>query len=139
MKVFRFVITGARDSWPSRDMATKVLRWATNDVANGAAELVHGCAQGIDTFIPSIAEDFGWKIHYVEAEWDKFGKVAGPMRNKKMLEGNCDCHPGVVYPPRMVLAFHDDLRRSKGTKNCIIQAGLLRIPVMYWGYEDASK
>lgn len=133
MKVSRFVISGARDSYPSRQMADKVLAWAEG-ISDGAQELVHGCAQGVDTFVSFVAEERGWPIHYVEPEWDKYGKVAGPMRNKKMLEGHCDCHKS-TYEVRMLLAFHDNLKRSKGTMDAIAQAGILRIPVLYWGYE----
>lgn len=47
------------------------------------------------------------------AEWNKYGKSAGPIRNKKMIdEGN----------PDIVIAYHDDIENSKGTKNMITQA-----------------
>ena len=53
------------------------------------------------------------------AEWNKFGRAAGPMRNKRML---------IDGKPDMVFAFHDDIENSKGTANMIKitrEAGIL--------------
>lgn len=137
MKTSRFVITGARDTIPPKAKVIQVLKWA-DDLAGGLAELTHGCAQNVDAFVSHVAEDeLGWGIHYAEAQWDEHGKVAGPLRNRFMLEGKCDCHPEQITEVRMVLAFHDDLSRSKGTLDCITQAGQMRIPVLYWGYEPS--
>lgn len=43
------------------------------------------------------------------AEWEKFGKAAGPIRNIEMLNEN----------PDLVLAFHNDLSKSKGTAHTV--------------------
>ena len=43
------------------------------------------------------------------AEWDTFGKAAGPIRNGWMLK----------MEPDLVLAFHNDIRQSKGTANMV--------------------
>lgn len=46
----------------------------------------------------------------VEAAWHNYGKAAGPRRNRKMLD---------EYDPDLVVAFHDDLDASKGTKDMV--------------------
>ena len=47
------------------------------------------------------------------AQWSKYGRAAGPLRNTQMLsEGN----------PDIVLAFHDNIKRSRGTRNMIVQS-----------------
>jgi len=46
----------------------------------------------------------------VEAEWMKYGKPAGPIRNRKMFD---------EHEPDVVIAFHDDLERSKGTRDMV--------------------
>jgi hypothetical protein len=47
------------------------------------------------------------------ADWDKYGKAAGPIRNAQMLrEGK----------PNLVVAFTDDLTTSRGTRNMVEQA-----------------
>ena len=44
------------------------------------------------------------------ADWKKYGRAAGPIRNKQMLnEGK----------PDLVLAFHTNIENSKGTKSMI--------------------
>ncbi len=48
-----------------------------------------------------------------KADWLKEGRAAGPIRNKKML---------VEGKPDLVVAFHNDIDASKGTKNMLKQA-----------------
>ncbi len=60
-------------------------------------------------------------IPYVEfpAEWERFGKSAGPIRNQKMLDEG---------KPDLVIAFHEDLEKSRGTKDMISRAFRKGIP-----------
>jgi hypothetical protein len=54
------------------------------------------------------------------ADWDRYRKAAGPIRNKQMLyEGK----------PDAVWAFHDHLANSKGTKDMVTRAKKAGIPV----------
>lgn len=54
------------------------------------------------------------------ADWETFGKAAGPIRNKRMLyEGK----------PDVVWAFHDDLYKSRGTSDMIARAKKADVPV----------
>lgn len=57
-----------------------------------------------------------------KAEWDKYGKPAGPRRNQIMVDRN----------PQVCLAYHPDLTKSKGTKDCVKRALLAGIPVIWW-------
>lgn len=52
--------------------------------------------------------------HSHPADWNKYGKVAGPIRNSEMLK----LHPDID----LVLAFHDDLSESKGTRDMVHKA-----------------
>jgi hypothetical protein len=75
--------------------------------------VIHGGCYGIDKTAHKISIDMGIEVRVYPAEWDIYGKAAGPIRNKKMLtEEN----------PDLVLAFHPDIETSKGTKNMILQA-----------------
>ena len=56
----------------------------------------------------------------VPANWVKYGRAAGPIRNRRMLE---------LVPPDLVVAFHDDLESSRGTKDMVIAARQAEIPV----------
>lgn len=70
--------------------------------------IIHGNARGADIMAGTIASKLGFKVTAFAAEWKKYGKAAGPIRNKQMLDEN----------PDLVIAFHDDIENSKGTKNC---------------------
>jgi hypothetical protein len=54
------------------------------------------------------------------ADWNRYGKSAGPRRNRLMLDEN---------PIQRVLAFHPNLATSKGTKDMVRLAIEARIPV----------
>ena len=44
-----------------------------------------GCADGVDALGKRWAKENSIKIEYYLANWKKFGKAAGPMRNSKMV------------------------------------------------------
>lgn len=65
------------------------------------------------------------------AQWHTYGLSAGPRRNRQMLQEN----PGIS----MVLAFHDTLGQSRGTKDMVKAAISQHIPVRLYthaGYYD---
>jgi hypothetical protein len=52
--------------------------------------LIHGNARGADTEAGRWARDFNIPCGAVPAEWAKYGKRAGPIRNKAMLGQHID-------------------------------------------------
>ncbi len=68
--------------------------------------IIAGACRGADTLAVRAARQCG--IRYIEypADWQKFGKSAGPIRNQCMLD---------LEKPDLVLFFHEDLARSRGT------------------------
>lgn len=84
-------------------------------------EIVHGDAAGADKMCGYVAEKLGYPVHKIPANWSKFGRAAGPIRNREMLKQ----HPDIG----LVLAFHDDIEHSKGTKDMITRARAAGIPV----------
>lgn len=66
-----------------------------------------------------------WLLQVIEsvhpADWDQFGKAAGPIRNKKMAVGGADLCLGFLWEPGG--------RPSYGTRDMIRQAGIQEIPV----------
>lgn len=73
--------------------------------------LIHGAARGADTMAEEWATGQGIEILDFPANWDKYKKAAGPIRNKQMLEEG---------KPDIVIAFL--AKDSRGTKNMIDQA-----------------
>lgn len=70
-------------------------------------EVVCGMASGIDTIGKRWAERNNIPVKEFPADWDKYGKAAGPIRNKQMADYS-DCAI-VIYKPAV----------SKGSINMI--------------------
>jgi hypothetical protein len=103
------LVTGDRN-WTKAhsDVVLEVLQ----DFQDENPIVVHGAAKGVDLLAARIAEGLGYEVHPHPAQWDKYHKAAGPIRNREMLEEN----------PNLVFAFHDDIVASKGTRNMVNQA-----------------
>lgn len=61
---------------------------------NEKLTVIQGGARGADTVAKDAAKAWGVETITEEADWDKHGKAAGPIRNKKMLD---DHKPDVVW------------------------------------------
>jgi len=82
--------------------------------------VINGRCRGADSIARFAAKEYGYEVEDYPAAWEKQGRAAGPIRNKKMLDKG---------KPEIVIAFHDDLEHSKGTKDMIRQARAAGIPV----------
>jgi len=82
-------------------------------------EIIEGGAPGADFLAGVAAVKLGFKLTVVKARWDVLGRAAGPIRNSMMLD----------MKPDRVLAFHDDIQASRGTKDTILKAKQLGIQV----------
>lgn len=71
---------------------------------------------GVDATVREMYPDA--KVY--DADWNRYGKAAGPIRNKAMLTG---------HRPEWVVAITDRLKDS-GTEDCVEQANALAIPVL---------
>lgn len=83
--------------------------------------VIHGDARGADKMCAHVAAKLGYTVTAYPADWSTLSKAAGPMRNQAMLDTNPDIG--------LVLAFHDDLARSKGTADMVRRARAAGIPV----------
>jgi hypothetical protein len=81
--------------------------------------VIEGEARGADTISRLAAEYLLLEIERFPADWDRYGKSAGPIRNRQMLDEK----------PDLVLAFHSNIENSKGTKDCITEASKRGIEV----------
>lgn len=71
--------------------------------------IIHGGCRGVDQIAGKYALERGLECKVYPAKWNEYGKGAGPIRNKLMLDQN----------PDMVIAFHPDINSSKGSKNML--------------------
>ena len=82
--------------------------------------VIQGFCKGADKIARRLAQKHGYSILDFPAKWNRYGRGAGPIRNKQMLDEG---------KPDLVVAFHNDLSRSKGTADMIKQARKQSIPV----------
>lgn len=110
----RILVCGSRD-WTDEKSIRSVLEKYTD------VTLITGGCRGADQLAFKIGKDLGFQNVVFEAEWGSYGRSAGPIRNRRMLdEGR----------PDLVIAFHEDLVRSKGTKNMVSIAKAKNVPVI---------
>lgn len=105
----RVVVTGGR-YYADR---TKVFE-ALDAVAPTA--LAHGMATGADSLAGDWCHFNGIEPDEYPANWTKYGKGGGPIRNQAMLD---------AFKPDLVLAFPGD----RGTADCKAKARAMGIPV----------
>jgi hypothetical protein len=84
--------------------------------------IIEGEAKGADSLARTYAEFMGIAVEKFPADWNKYGKRAGFLRNKQMLEEG---------KPEMVLAFKDK-PESRGTDMMINLARESDIPTYVW-------
>lgn len=75
--------------------------------------VIEGDARGADAIAGEWADHNMIEHLWFTADWQKYGRAAGPIRNQHMLD---------TTKPHLVLAFHEDIEHSKGTKDMIKRA-----------------
>ena len=120
----RLLITGSRaHQWTPYD--SHALLIAVREILEKTHELpvlVHGGATGADTEAARMGQqllNLPTEVH--RADWTKYGRAAGPIRNKAMVNLGAD----------LCLAFpdHPKGQGSRGTWGCIDLAHQSGIPV----------
>ncbi len=102
----RVIIAGMRDFTCYETVCAAVLAAPFPDPI---AEVVCGCARGVDTLGRRWANENGVPVKDFPAEWDRFGDGAGPIRNQDMAN----------YADGLIAVWNG---RSSGTKDMIIRA-----------------
>ncbi len=110
----KVLICGSRD-WDDRDPITEYIY----SLRKGTI-IIHGAARGADTLAGTIARSRGLEVREHPANWEEFGRRAGPIRNATML---------AKEKPDLVVAFTLNLAESKGTKDMVQRAIAAGIPV----------
>lgn len=103
--MMRLLVCGDR-GWTDRDL----IMMALSEIKDEVAVVIEGGANGADSLARDVADELKIPVKEYPADWEKHHRAAGPIRNKRML---------IEGKPDMVLAFHDDISRSKGTKSML--------------------
>jgi hypothetical protein len=114
---YRIQITGARDYTDKI-----VVKQALKEFIPEYCVVVHGNCSGADKLCGEIATKLGFEVEVFPAQWNKYGRAAGPLRNIQMLDTK----------PNVVLVFHRCVEKSKGTKHCATEAIKRNLLVKYY-------
>jgi hypothetical protein len=97
------VVAGSRD-FNDYPMLKRFMDYITRDLSD--IKIVSGKARGADTLGEFYAKEKGYEVLEHPAQWDKFGKIAGYIRNEDMC-----------LVSDIIVCFWDGV--SKGTRNMI--------------------
>lgn len=112
----RLIIAGGRDFDDYnllRDSALSFMK--QNDIDPTEMVIISGAAPGADTLGEKFAQEQNILVKKFPADWKKYGRSAGPIRNRQMAEFGTHC-----------IVFWDG--QSRGTKNMINQCEQVKIP-----------
>lgn len=109
------IIAGCRD-FTDRDFIYEGIDSFITD--HGTPRLIiEGGATGVDQIAGEYAKDHNIPLQIFKADWNKYGRAAGPIRNEEMAKHGTH-----------LLAFWDG--KSRGTKNMIEMAKLYGLTVI---------
>lgn len=106
----KILICGGRD-FEDRDVFYKAM---LDFMYDKNVSIIHGAAKGADTLAADWARAFGHQAESYPANWDKYGKRAGYIRNVQMLnEGKPDLV--IAFPGGKGTAMMIKLAEAAGT------------------------
>lgn len=112
----RIVIAGCRD-YNNYNEAKKYIDECISDIKkDNTIIILSGGSNGADKIGERYAKENGFQIELFLADWKRFGKSAGPKRNKLMAEAT-----------DYVICFWDG--KSRGTKSMIEYAQMYDKPL----------
>ena len=115
---YRVLVTGSREY-----RGNEVLReFSLLAMEHGRENLVivHGAHRsGADALARLAARALGIREEPHPADWKRWNKKAGPIRNQEMVDAGAD----------VVLAFFATLAQNRGTWDCVTRAEIAGIPV----------
>ena len=114
----RVICSGSRD-WTDRAAVVRELACLIEEFGPDVT-VVHGDCRGADRIAAAEARTLGLAVEAFPADWVKYGRAAGPIRNQQMLNSGVD----------LVICFHSDLfQGSRGTLDMYTRAQRIGTPI----------
>ena len=110
----RVLVCGSRE-WNNLDLILERLSSLPPETI-----LIHGGCRGADVMCGEVGKELGFNVLCFPANWDQHGRSAGPKRNQTMLDEG---------KPELILAFHNNIESSRGTKDMLARAGKHGLPI----------
>lgn len=114
--MYRVIVAGSRSVCDEQFNFSKLDKLLSNKMGKEDIQIVSGAARGVDQTGEKYAASRGLDCIRFPADWEKYGKRAGYLRNEQMAE-NADA----------LVAFWDG--QSRGTKHMIEIAKTRGLPV----------
>lgn len=118
----RILVTGSRYWTDKQKIKDSILAQVGPLDEPIATYIVHGGANGADSLAGEVARECGFREVVFRADWKRWGRAAGPMRNAEMLDRS---------DPDVVLAF--PIGKSSGTRHMMRIAGKNGYTVINYG------
>lgn len=120
--MIRALFSGSRD-WTDVEAIRAVV-----DALPADAIVLHGAARGADMIVDHLAKARGLVIEPYEADWQKYDKEAGAIRNQEMLDRGQPTE-GHAFP----------LATSKGTWDMVSRLRKAGIPIKVYGISAEAE
>ena len=115
---YRVIIAGGRNFNDKYLLEDNLMEWILDiylkhihDNEKVSIEIISGNASGADRLGEEFVKEHLYELKLFPANWNKYGKAAGPIRNRQMAEYAAQADKGVLF------AFWDG--KSRGTKSMI--------------------
>lgn len=106
MQELKLIVAGGRDFNDYQRLSAEIFAYAEGVGDSVGVSIVSGMARGADALAYQFAKEHNVKVYEFPADWDKYGKRAGYLRNAEMAQF-----------ADALMAFWDG--ESRGTKNMI--------------------
>lgn len=119
----RVIVAGGRDLIPNKNH----VRWLIDTLLKlGTTEVICGMAKGADTLGKQVALKMNIPVKEFPADWNKYGRSAGPIRNAEMAKNADAC---ILFPG------------GNGTANMKMLATVNKLKIMEYenGYSSCFK
>lgn len=128
---YNIIIAGSRDFTDYNIIKKSLKNFLISKQTTDKPTIICGMARGADMLGYRLAKEFKLLLKEFPADWDRFGKSAGYIRNEQMAKYAHENGNGVLF------AFWDG--KSKGTKWMIELAKKYNLEVHIFNFEGEEQ
>lgn len=128
---YNIIIAGSRDFTDYNIVKKSLKNFLISKQTTDKPTIICGMARGADMLGYRLAKEFKLLLKEFPADWDRFGKSAGYIRNEQMAKYAHENGNGVLF------AFWDG--KSKGTKWMIELAKKYNLEVHIFNFEGEEQ
>lgn len=124
--MYKVLICGSRTFMDEQAIRAVIQGLKAQYYPKGTLRIISGAAKGADKIAAHIARENGLEVVEYPAEWDRFGRSAGPRRNSQMLQQE---EPDLVIAFANVMPVGHGILLTPGTQDMVVKAIRAGVPV----------